>query len=197
MTLDEAHRRRLLALARQSIEQGLLELRWVAMPPVALPERLLAPHGSFVTLRSGAQLRGCCGNLIANRSVAEDVWRNAWASAFADPRFSPLANEEWPDVHVHISVLSPLEPLDVTDEAALVDALRPGVDGLVMERGGERATFLPDVWEHIPEPVEFVRHLQQKAGWPVGAWSDEIKVQRYTTESFGEIESGAQRLQRA
>ena len=188
MTLEHPQRTRLLALARQSIEQGLLEQRWVAMPQVGLPEILQQHRGSFVTLRIGKQLRGCCGNLIANRPIGEDVWRNAWASAFADPRFSPLEHEEWPDAHVHISVLSPLETVTVSDQAELVAMLRPGIDGLVLERGEERATFLPDVWEQVPEPVEFVLHLMKKAGWSTDSWSAEIKVQRYTTESFGEVD---------
>jgi len=186
MTLDREHRSQLLALARQSVEQGLLAQRWVAMPQVEMPAELLHHRSSFVTLRIGKQLRGCCGNLVASHPVAEDVWRNAWASAFADPRFSPLENDEWPDVHVHVSVLSPLEPVSVADEADLIERLRPGIDGLVLERDDSRATFLPDVWEQISDPVDFVRHLKQKAGWPAHSWSERIRVQRYTTESFGE-----------
>jgi uncharacterized protein len=137
-------------------------------------------------LRVNKQLRGCCGTLIATRALSEDVWRNAWASAFADPRFSPLESEEWPKVHLHISVLSALEPVAVASEQELLDILRPNIDGLVLEREQSRATFLPDVWEQISDPKEFVRHLKQKAGWPANAWSPLIKVQRYTTESFGE-----------
>jgi AmmeMemoRadiSam system protein A len=186
MSLDITHRNQLLSLARQSIDRGLAEMRWVAMPPLDLPAALSEARGSFVTLRIHKQLRGCCGNLAANRSISEDVWRNAWASAFADPRFSPLEPEEWPDAHLHISVLSPLESITVQSEQELIETLRPNVDGLVLERDDSRATFLPDVWEQISDPTEFVRHLKQKAGWPANAWSDRIKVQRYTTESFGE-----------
>jgi uncharacterized protein len=186
MNIHITQRNQLLTLARQSIDQGLAEQRWVAMPPITLPAPLSEARGSFVTLRIGKQLRGCCGTLIASRSLSEDVWRNAWTAAFADPRFAPLENEEWPDVHLHISVLSALEPLAVTSEQALLDILRPNVDGLVLERDQSRATFLPDVWEQIPDPEEFIRHLKQKAGWPGNAWSPLIKVQRYTTESFGE-----------
>jgi AmmeMemoRadiSam system protein A len=189
MNLDLTHRSRLLALARQSIESGLSALRWVPMPSLELPAPLAEERGSFVTLRIHKRLRGCCGNLSANRSVSEDVWRNAWASAFADPRFPPLEAEEWEQsgTDVHISVLSPLESVVVTDEHELLELLRPNVDGLVLERDDSRATFLPDVWEHLPEPVDFVRHLKQKAGWPASSWSPHIKVWRYTTESFGEV----------
>ena len=193
MNLDNTHRLELLALARQSIEQGLAEQGWVAAPKMDLPPPLAEPRGSFVTLRIDRQLRGCCGSITATRPVGEDVWHNAWASAFADPRFSPLEVEEWPDVHIHISVLSPLQNMTVADEDDLLSQLRPNVDGLVLERDRDRATFLPDVWEQIPDPVDFVRHLKQKAGWPGNSWSPYIKVQRYTTESFGESEPNDRR----
>src|SRR5690349_7548198 len=111
MNLSLADRNQLLTLARRSIELGLERQKWVAMPPTSLPASLLDARGSFVTLRNGDQLRGCCGNLAANHSLADDVWRNAQASAFSDPRFSPLEREEWLDVHLHVSVLSPLEPI--------------------------------------------------------------------------------------
>ncbi len=192
MNLNDIDRRTLLTLARQSIDAGLAALRWTAMPPAGLSQPLLATRGSFITLRIDKQLRGCCGNLAADRSLGEDVWRNAWASAFSDPRFPPLETAEWPDVHIHISVLSQLEPLDILTEQELLDVLRPNIDGLVLERDQERATFLPEVWEHIFDRREFVRHLKEKAGWPGDSWSSEIKVHRYTTESFGEREEEPQ-----
>ncbi|HYM35256.1 MAG TPA: AmmeMemoRadiSam system protein A [Steroidobacteraceae bacterium] len=189
MRLSDAHRSQLFAVARQSIELGLSELRWVAMPPTDLPAPLTERRASFVTLRIHGQLRGCCGNLMATRTMGEDVWRNAWASAFADPRFSPLEADEWVDADLHISILSPLEPVIVSSEEQLLEMLRPRVDGLVLERDESRATFLPDVWEQLPDPRDFLYHLKQKAGWPATSWSPHIKVQRYTTESFGERES--------
>jgi len=197
MKLDTEHRNQLLAIARQSIDIGLAEMRWVAMPPRNLPAPLTEARGSFVTLRVDGRLRGCCGNLVANRRVSEDVWRNAWASAFADPRFPPLEQEEWLYADLHISVLSPLEPVQVSTEAELLDILRPNIDGLVLERDQSRATFLPDVWEQLSEPVDFVRHLKQKAGWPADSWSPHIKVQRYTTESFGELDGHTGALKRS
>jgi len=186
MSLDATQRSKLLAAARQSIDLGLTEMRWVAMPTMELAGALLEPRGSFVTLRTHKQLRGCCGNLVAHHPLCEDVWRNAWASAFADPRFSPLEREEWPYAHIHVSVLSPLEEVVVADEEALLRVLRPNIDGLVLERDQARATFLPEVWEQLPDPVDFVRHLKEKAGWPGTSWSPHIKVQRYTTENFAE-----------
>jgi AMMECR1 domain-containing protein len=96
--------------------------------------------------------------------------------------------DEWPKLGLHISVLSPLEAVAIASEAELLDILRPNVDGLVLERDDSRATFLPDVWVQIADPVEFVSHLKQKAGWPAVGWSPHIKVWRYTTESFGDRE---------
>lgn len=188
MNLDTTQRNQLLALARQSIELGLAELRWVAMPALNLPAQFADSRGCFVTLRVAKQLRGCSGTLEANQPLSQDVWRNAWAAAFADPRFSPLENDEWPHVHVHIAVLSKLERVFVTSEQELVATLRPNIDGLVLERNESRATFLPDVWEQIPDPADFIRHLKQKAGWPANSWSSLIKIQRYTTEGFAEAE---------
>jgi AmmeMemoRadiSam system protein A len=186
MNLDDTHRKRLFALARQSIEHGLVDTRLRPMAADSYPNALSEPRATFVTLRIEEELRGCCGNLDATRPLAEDVWRNAWASAFSDPRFSPLQSQEWPRVDLHISVLSALEPLPVTSEKELLDELRPNIDGIVLARDLSRATFLPVVWEQLPDPIDFVRHLKQKAGWSVYGWSPQIKVWRYTTESFGE-----------
>lgn len=122
----------------------------------------------------------------ALRPLAEDVWHSAWASAFADPRFPPLEAVEYPRFDLHISVLSEFEPLRVADEAALLQMLRPDVDGLALEMGAARATFLPAVWEQIPDPAQFLRELKLKAGWRADFWSPQIRVSRYTTESFGE-----------
>jgi len=186
MNLCDTQRNKLLALARQSIDLGLEKMCWVAMPAMNLPPTLAELRGSFVTLRTHGQLRGCCGNLGANHPLCEDVWRNAWASAFADPRFSPLERDEWPHANIHVSILSVLESVTVASEEELLAMLRPNIDGLVLERDDARATFLPEVWEQIPNPVDFVRHLKEKAGWPGTSWSPHIKVQRYTTENFGE-----------
>jgi AmmeMemoRadiSam system protein A len=184
MQLNSEQRAALLALARQSIGCGLEAERWVVPPE--LPAALTAPAGSFVTLRIGSRLRGSCGNLAAERSLGLDVWCNAWAAAFADTRFTPLEADEWPDVRIDISVPGELQVLPITDEQALLAALHPGSDGLLLEKDGKRAVFLPEVWQQIPEPAEFVRHLKQKAGWPADAWSPRIQVQRFSTLSFAE-----------
>lgn len=191
MNLAAPERRELLALARASIESALSHGQLVPFTPALLPAILKVHSSSFVTLHRGADLRGCCGTLDAPRPLAEDVWRNAWASAFNDYRFPSLTVAEWPQVHVHISVLTPPEALEITTEGQLLALLRPLVDGLILESGASRATFLPAVWEQIADPAEFVRHLKVKAGWPAHYWSNRVRAFRYTTESFGEESLGA------
>ena len=187
--IDIAQRRELLALARQSIETGLRERCWTSLPTPPTGGVLSEPGATFVTLRKAGELRGCCGSLEARQSLASDVWRNAWASAFSDPRFPPLVGPEYPDIDVHISALSPLEPLPPMSEAELLRALRPGVDCLVLRRAPSQATFLPSVWEQVPDASDFLRHLKRKAGWSPQFWADDIQVLRYTVEDFGEHDS--------
>ncbi len=189
MNLATRERRELLRLARTSIDFSFTLGAAVGPAPfnaVLLQPELTAHRSSFVTLRRGAELRGCCGTLDAPRPLAEDVWRNAWAAAFNDYRFSPLTAAEWPQVSLHLSLLTLPEPLNVTTEEELLAQLRPSLDGLILERETERATFLPAVWEQIPQPLQFVRQLKLKAGWPAGYWSHRVRAYRYTTESFDE-----------
>lgn len=184
--MNDSQRRELLSLARQSIQEGIAQGRRTPCPEVPADRVPPVVRSTFVTLRIGAELRGCCGSIDAHRRLAEDVWSNAWASAFADPRFPGLKAEEYPRLDVHISVLGELEPLDIADEASLLTMLRPDVDGLVLEMGAVRSTFLPAVWEQIKDPAQFVRELKLKAGWRGDFWSPRIRVWRYTAESFGE-----------
>jgi AmmeMemoRadiSam system protein A len=190
MSLAAPERRELLALARASIDSALANGepagRLVPFTGALLPPELTVRRSSFVTLRRGPDLRGCCGTLDAPRPLAEDVWRNAWAAAFSDYRFPPLTAAEWPHIHLHLSLLTPPERLDVKTEEQLLAALRPSLDGLILESEGGRATFLPAVWEQLPDPVQFVRQLKMKAGWPATYWSDRVRAWRYTTESFDE-----------
>lgn len=190
MNLATPERRELLALARASIDSALSNGQpagqMVPFTPALLSPGLTMRRSSFVTLRRGDDLRGCCGTLDAPRPLGEDVWRNAWAAAFSDYRFPPLTAAEWPQVSLHLSLLTPPERLEVTTEEQLLAILRPSLDGLILESDTGRATFLPAVWEQLPEPTQFVRQLKLKAGWPAGYWSDRVRVSRYTTESFDE-----------
>ncbi|MBB6095068.1 hypothetical protein HNQ60_003958 [Povalibacter uvarum] len=185
-SLDPAQRRGLIGLARQSIEAGLRTGQRSTYAPAAHDAALEEPRATFVTLRIQDALRGCCGTMEPQHSLAGDVWRNAWASAFNDPRFPPLTSAEYPRIDVHISALSRLEVLPSMSEAELLAILRPGIDGLLLRRGTSQATFLPSVWEQVPQPAEFLRHLKQKAGWPATFWAPDMQIHRYTTESFGE-----------
>jgi AmmeMemoRadiSam system protein A len=185
MTIDSEDRAALLALARESIEHGLHAGELGSAPSATSPTSLL-PRATFVTLHTHHALRGCCGSIEPRWTLAEDVWRNAWASAFADPRFPPLTRDEYADLDVHISVLSPLERVPVTSERELLSVLRPQVDGLLLQVGAARATFLPAVWDSLPDPVEFIQQLKLKAGWRIDFWSPQLEVWRYQTESFGE-----------
>jgi uncharacterized protein len=185
MKIETAERNELLSLAHRSIELGLAEAR-LARSPVVTNTALTVPRATFVTLHTHDDLRGCCGSINPRFPLAEDVWRNAWASAFADPRFAALRPAEYPALHIHISVLSPLERVTVSSEQELLSVMRPNRDGLLLQLGAARATFLPAVWESLPDPTQFLHQLKLKAGWRADFWSPEIEVWRYGTESFGE-----------
>jgi AmmeMemoRadiSam system protein B/AmmeMemoRadiSam system protein A len=172
----------LLALARASIAQAL-GLPHELPPP--LPP-LAEPGASFVTLKYHGQLRGCIGSLQAYRPLGLDVRANAQAAAFADPRFAKLSREEFAQIEVEVSLLSAPRPLQFADEADLLAQLRPGIDGLIFEYGGKRGTFLPQVWEQLPQPAQFLAQLKRKAGWPPDFWAPGINVLRYTVDKWSE-----------
>ncbi|MEI6413260.1 MAG: AmmeMemoRadiSam system protein A [Pseudomonadota bacterium] len=186
--LAESERTTLLILARSAIEYGLTDHRPPAVDPQSYPAALQAVRASFVTLNREGNLRGCIGQLTATRPLVVDVTENAFAAAFRDPRFSPLTTPELPDLELHISILTPSVPLIFESEADLLAQLRPGIDGLILEENHHghraRATFLPAVWESLPRPEDFLRHLKQKAGLPSGYWSPSLRAFRYQTEAF-------------
>jgi len=181
--LDE--RKALLALARASIEHGLRTGLPLPVDPLALPRALQVPGAAFVTLHRLGELRGCTGELEARQPLAASVAHQAFSAAFRDPRFAPLGSAEFAELDVHISILGPLSPLDVRSLAELVAALRPGIDGLLIDDGRlHRATFLPAVWESLPEPPAFARELWRKAGLAPGAWPAGLRAWRYEVESI-------------
>lgn len=185
-SLSHEERGILLKVARQSIQFGLHEQRPLQVDTTGYPEALRPLRATFVTLQQAGKLRGCIGTLEARSPLVQDVADHAFAAAFEDPRFSPVKKEELPELQIHISVLSPSEPLHFSSEEELLLQLRPGVDGLILHLGQRRATFLPAVWTSLPDPYIFLAQLKQKAGLPIDFWSDELQVERYTTESFGE-----------
>ncbi len=189
--LNADQQRQLLQLAREAIARGL-ETRRAWVPDLNdLPEALREPGASFVTLTRFGELRGCIGTLEVYQALAKDVAEHAYAAAFSDPRFPPLSSDEFTDLELEISILGPAEALDFRDEADLLRQLRPGVDGLILQIGEHRGTFLPSVWHSLKTPGEFLAHLKQKAGLPADYWSDALKVWRYTTCSFGEAATAA------
>jgi AmmeMemoRadiSam system protein A len=181
--------RLLLDLAAQSIRHGLRHGVPLAIDLADYPERLRALRCAFVTLQRGGSLRGCIGALIAEKPLVEDVAAHAFAAAFEDPRFPPLMERELDDLTIEISVLHPPIPFPVASEAELLRQLRPHRDGLILKEGWRRATFLPSVWESLPEPREFLAHLKMKAGLSPDYWSDTLRFERYATTSFGTEET--------
>lgn len=180
--LSLAQRQQLLHLARSAISHELNgggDLSLSGYDPA-----LQVKRGSFVTLNLGGSLRGCIGNLGATRPLLLDVAHNAGAAAFRDPRFRPLTAEEYTRVDLHISVLSAPRMLAVDTREALIEFLEPGRHGVILEEGNRRATYLPGVWEKLPDPDAFVGELRAKAGLPKAGWSGDTRVSIYTTEEF-------------
>ena len=182
--LADSERQHLHWVARTAIARGL---KTGKCPPVdvnSFPPALRAYRATFVTVTLDEALRGCIGSVAPVNPLAADVAQSAFKAAFSDPRFPPLTPEEAERVAIHVSILSHPRPLHFRDEADLVAQIRPDVDGLILESAGRRGLFLPSVWEKLPDPVLFVRHLKGKAGFPPDYWANDLRVWRYTTESF-------------
>ena len=172
----------LLAIARSAIgaEFG------IRASPVADHIALTTPAATFVTLKQAGELRGCIGSLEWRRPLGIDVRENALAAAFRDPRFPPLDDREFTSTSIEISLLSPDERVDAEDEERVLASLRPGVDGVIVQHGSQRATFLPQVWETIAEPREFLAALKRKAGLSEEFWSPQLNVSRYAVTKWAE-----------
>lgn len=182
--LEDLHKRQLLKLAAASIQYGLEHRKALPVYLEDYPPVLQQIRASFVTLTIHQQLRGCIGTLEAQRPLVKDVLENAFAAAFRDPRFTALQEAEYPQLHYHISVLNPASPMHFASEADLIAQLQPGIDGLILEDLGRRGTFLPSVWESLPNPTDFIQHLKVKAGLNPSHWSPSLSIQRYTVEDI-------------
>ena len=181
---------KLLGLACESIRYGLEYNRPLQIEPANCPAWLTEMHASFVTLKTGGRLRGCIGTLEAHAALGDDVAKNAWAAAFRDPRFDPVTPAEMSGLTLQISILGTPEKIWFDSEQDLVGKLRSGIDGLILSEQSARGTFLPSVWESLPEPATFLRQLKLKAGLAADYWSDSIEVMRYTTDAFsGSVEN--------
>lgn len=175
----------LLTIARAAIAQGL------GGPPAAVDESAesLQTWGAcFVTLTQRGRLRGCIGSLQARRTLLTDVKANAVAAALHDPRFEPLSRAELEYTEIEVSLLSPMQALQFDSETQALDQLRPGIDGVVLQYQHHSSTFLPQVWEQLPSPAEFMAHLKHKAGLPPDFWADSLRLHRYTVSQWKESE---------
>ena len=184
--LDTAERMALLRIARAAIGDGLSGARPRALELDQYAAALRAPAATFVTLELYGELRGCVGTLEAFQPIVVDTAENAYAAAYRDPRFPALCASEFERLDIHISVLSPPEPLAFTSEQDLIRQLRPGIDGLILRERSRCGTFLPAVWDSVADPREFLRHLKIKAGLLPDYWSDALVVSRYTALLIGD-----------
>lgn len=186
MHLTEPQRDRLLFTARQSIEEGC-ETGRPRLVEVSHFDPVLQSQGaSFVTLKKEGDLRGCIGALEAYQPLVQDVSQHAFDAAFSDPRFTRVSRDELQQINISISVLSPAEKIYFSNETELLEIIQPGIDGLILQEGNLKGTFLPSVWESLPEKNDFLQQLKRKAGLPEFYWSDKIAVSRYHTFEFSE-----------
>jgi len=178
----------LLPIARSSISAVLGQVNEAVEDAAWLTKQ----GACFVKLTQQGKLCGCIGTLEAFRSLLEDVKSNAKSAAFHDPRFSPLTGEELKYTEIEVSLLSPMQALNFSNEQQALEQLQPGIDGLVFEFGRYRSTFLPQVWEQLPDTKDFIAHLKQKAGVNPDFWSNEIKLSRYTVSKWKESDFNRQ-----
>ncbi len=177
----------LLRLARQALEAAASDRRLPALDAERLPPALRLPGASFVTLTKAGALRGCIGALQATTSLAEDVREHALAAATEDYRFIPVQPDEVGEIEIEVSILTDPQPLAYDRPEDLLRLLRPGLDGVILTSGARRATFLPQVWEKVPDPELFLRMLCEKAGLRPDAWRrGDLQVLTYQVESFHE-----------
>ena len=177
---------RLLQIARQSIVRGLESDTALQLDIDRLEASFRVDSAVFTTLTLAGSLRGCIGSLRPSAPLAQSVANSAFSAAFQDRRFGKVQAGEVDNLHIEVSVLSAMELIAVDTRQTLLDSLQLGVDGLLLEDGGHRSTFLPKVWEKITTADEFVGQLMQKAGLAAGHWSSTIRCYRYHCTSFGE-----------
>jgi AmmeMemoRadiSam system protein A len=184
MDLTDFDRQLLRDVAFASVEFGLAHSREMPVSELDFAVALRAEKATFVTLRNDGELVGCIGTLRAHRALVRDVVHNAYHAAFGDPRFAPLTAERFPGLDLHISILSPLEPLQFQCEDDLLAQLRAGIDGVVIEDGDHAATFLPAMWPRLGDARAFMRALKDKAYLPRDYWSPTLRAFRYTVDEL-------------
>ncbi len=179
----------LLQIARESVTEAL----GLGTPGTHDEPWLRESGACFVTLLLRGDLRGCVGSVRAYRQLFEDVWSNARASAFHDSRFAPVRPAELAEISVEISLLSVPEPLCCDSEEEALRLLVPGLDGVIIEAGSCRATFLPQVWDQLPEPADFLMHLKRKAGLTASFWSPQVQLFHYRVHKWEEDSTARRR----
>lgn len=183
--LSEDEGRYLLGVARKTIKNRLGNQE---EPPIEwkdLPDKFKEKMGTFVTVTIDGNLRGCIGHIIPREPLIEGVMENAINAAFKDPRFSPLTKEEFDKIEIEVSILTPPKGLSYEDAEDLLNKLRPGVDGVIIKKGYHEATFLPQVWEQLPDKEEFLTHLCLKAGLSPSSWKTEnLQISTYQVQAF-------------
>jgi len=185
LTIEE--QRTLLRLARDAMTRGVKGGKLESLGAASLSPRLREQGASLITLTVRGQLRGCIGALEAYQSLAEDVREHAIAAALEDPRFPPVGEDELDGISIEVSRLTRPVPLEYADADDLISKLRPHVDGVVLRDGYHRATFLPQVWDKIPDPAEFLNNLCYKMGARDDLWrSKHLEVLTYQVEEFHE-----------
>ncbi len=184
--MTEGDKKTLLNIARLSIQHGLDHQYPSNISPKDYSSALQQTAASFVTLQLNGELRGCIGTLLAHQALINDVYEHAHGAAFTDPRFSMLSMEEFLNVHIEISILSRMQEIIFNNEEDLLKQLKPGVDGLTIENTLHHATFLPQVWKSLPEPINFLHQLKLKAGLNGNHNLLDIKAFRYSVFSIEE-----------
>jgi AmmeMemoRadiSam system protein A len=185
--LTEEEGKHLVETARKTIQKALFNPKDKSEPDPASSPKFQEKRGTFVTLTINGALRGCIGHIIPQESLIEGVRVNAMNAAFRDPRFRPLNQTEFEKIRVEVSILTAPRPLPYTDANDLLAKLKPGTDGLIIRKGYHQATFLPQVWEQLPNKKDFLNHLCLKAGLAGDAWAnDELEVHTYQVQAFEE-----------
>lgn len=182
--LSEEDKALCLQVAKQSISHGIQHGCALKINHHDYSSHLQQILASFVTLNKGNKLRGCIGTLKAYQPLIEDIAEHAYAAAFNDPRFPAVRHNELDRLSIDISVLSTPTPLSFDSEDDLINKIRPNIDGLILEYGFNKGTFLPSVWEDLPNKKDFLNHLKTKAGLASDWWNNDIKVSRYEAMKF-------------
>lgn len=186
-SLNSEERRILLAIARQALEESARGEPLSKLDLENLPPRLIELGATFVTLTINKELRGCIGALEITQPLVEDVRKHAVAAGLEDYRFPPVQPDELPEISIEISRLTASQLSECNDAEELLKRLRPGVDGVVLKEGNRRATFLPQVWDKVPEPEKFLSMLCKKMGAPPDYWrGGRVEIFTYQVEEFHE-----------